>query len=200
MTESVKAIVQNIDSLRRELAELLEAHKNDEELLDSKIKLWVKRVYSQLVGWGFGSEAEKGFGKNSIIIMYDGVTRRAKMRDDALLALRDDLSAHPDHYQAIISAAQGLPAPPVSGSRKIFLGHGHDAIWSRVDMYLSKELHLNVEAWESNPRTGLHAIDVLKRLLSSCSFAVIVAVGEDLTEAGSSRARQNVLHEIGLFQ
>jgi predicted nucleotide-binding protein len=40
----------------------------------------------------------------------------------------------------------------------------------------------------------------LKAILESCIFAVIVATGEDAMAEGGVRARQNVVHEIGLFQ
>ena len=67
-------------------------------------------------------------------------------------------------------------------------------------MFLKDELHLDVEAWETEPRAGQHSIDVLKRTLDSSAFAVLVLTGEDMTAAGAVRARQNVVHEIGLFQ
>jgi predicted nucleotide-binding protein len=41
---------------------------------------------------------------------------------------------------------------------------------------------------------------VLKQLLDSCTFAVLVQTGEDQASDGTVRARQNVVHEIGLFQ
>ena len=37
-------------------------------------------------------------------------------------------------------------------------------------------------------------------MLSKTSFAVLVLTGEDETSDGGSRARQNVIHEAGLFQ
>jgi len=40
----------------------------------------------------------------------------------------------------------------------------------------------------------------LKQVLDSCAFAVLVQTGEDHTGDGKLRARQNVIHEIGLFQ
>ena len=73
-------------------------------------------------------------------------------------------------------------------------------IWSRVQLNLQVELGLNVEAWESVPRTGHHSIDVLRARLAKCVFAVLVITGEDATAEGEVRARQNVIHEIGLFQ
>jgi len=37
-------------------------------------------------------------------------------------------------------------------------------------------------------------------MLESSSFAVLVFTGEDETATGDLRARQNVIHEAGLFQ
>jgi predicted nucleotide-binding protein len=201
MPEAVSKIITEIDKLRRELAKILVTNQSDEELRDLKVKAWARRTHDLMKEWGFPSEAEEGFGRNSPIQMYEGVDDRAKMRDDRLKALRDELSSHPDHYQSKLSSStpssKALTAPR---SHKVFLGHGRNKLWARVHMYLKDELQLNVEAWESTPRTGFHSVDVLKGLLDSCTFAVIVATGEDETADGGVRARQNVVHEVGLFQ
>jgi len=197
----VPSIIKGIDDLRTELREIRQSYRSDEGLQDAKLKAWTKRVYERLKAWGFTSEAEEGFGSNSIIIMYDGIDKRAKMRDDRLNALRDELSSHQEHYEAKLSASgQSEVTPVVPRSHRVFLGHGRNKLWARVHMYLKDELHLNVEVWESDPRAGLHSVDVLKNFLKSCTFAVIVATGEDTTASGGVRARQNVVHEIGLFQ
>jgi predicted nucleotide-binding protein len=163
--------------------------------------VWTTRAYDQLKSWGFSAEAEQGFGRNSITHMYDDVAVRAKLRDERLQALRDELATHPEHYEQRLAVNLGMPAGQVTtGPHKIFLGHGRNTLWARVQIYLKDELRLNVEAWESNSRTGLHSVDVLKGILDSCTFAVIVATGEDATASGGVRARQNVVHEIGLFQ
>ena len=67
-------------------------------------------------------------------------------------------------------------------------------------MHLSDELHLSVEVWESDSRAGRHNVEVLKGFLSACGFAVLVVTGDDTAHDGVVRARQNVIHEIGLFQ
>lgn len=200
MPVRVKAIIDGIDRLRAELADIRQSYRADEGLQDAKLKTWTKRAYEQLKGWGFTSEAEEGFGRNSGINMYEGVDRRAKMRDDRLSALRDDLDFHPEHYEQKLAAEGPAGAKKLAKPHKIFLGHGHNKLWARVHMYLKDELHLDVEAWESNPRAGLHSVEVLKTILDSCTIAVIVATGEDATADGGVRARQNVVHEIGLFQ
>lgn len=65
---------------------------------------------------------------------------------------------------------------------------------------MDKDLGLEVEVFESTSRAGHHVVEVLKGLLSQSTFAVIVVTAEDKTSIGDLRARQNVVHEIGLFQ
>lgn len=54
--------------------------------------------------------------------------------------------------------------------------------------------------WESRPRAGRTVSEVLNELLDQANFALLVHSGEDETRDGQLRARQNVVHETGLFQ
>jgi len=201
---AVDAVINEIDRLRTELVGILRTYADDEGTREERIKLWAKRAHQKLAEWGFPAAAEKIGGRNSSIQVYEGVNRRAKMRDDILLALRDELHDHPEDYQGKLSStppsAIAAARPKTTQSQKVFLGHGNNPLWAKVQLHLSEDLHLGVEAWESDPRAGRHSLDVLNGLLVSATFAVIVATGEDLTAAGEVRARQNVVHEIGLFQ
>ncbi|HXI24296.1 MAG TPA: LON peptidase substrate-binding domain-containing protein [Pyrinomonadaceae bacterium] len=96
-------------------------------------------------------------------------------------------------------------APPreiksASGLAKIFVGHGRNPVWNRVVVFLKDELGLQVEAFETSSHASQHIVDVLKSFLSICDAAVIVMTADDATTDGNVRARQNVVHEIGLFQ
>ncbi|HEY2545664.1 MAG TPA: TIR domain-containing protein [Candidatus Acidoferrum sp.] len=199
-------VIQGIKQLRKEVEEIRAQLRQpsllrDEGLLNEKLKKWTNRAYEQLNAWGFKREAEDGFGSNSMTHMYDGVDARAKMRDDKLNALLDDISSHPEHYETRLGhSQQEVDRKKMPKAQRIFLGHGRNKLWARVHIYLKDELHLSVEAWESNPRAGLHSVDVLNEVLDSCTFAVIIGTGEDATADGGLRARQNVVHEIGLFQ
>lgn len=83
----------------------------------------------------------------------------------------------------------------------MFVGHGRDPIWSRVVNHLKEDLGLeDVEAFESASRTSQHVVDILGGLLDTCDAAVVVMTADDRTAEGGGRARQNVIHEIGLFQ
>jgi predicted nucleotide-binding protein len=49
-------------------------------------------------------------------------------------------------------------------------------------------------------RAGHTIRDILETMLNKCSIAFLVMTAEDETVDGGFRARQNVVHEIGLFQ
>ena len=94
--------------------------------------------------------------------------------------------------------------PPVPEKPKpkpiIFIGHGGSEQWKNLKDHLHEKHDYDVEAYEIGARAG-HAIrDILEEMLGKTSFAILVMTGEDKTEDGEMRARQNVVHELGLFQ
>jgi len=91
---------------------------------------------------------------------------------------------------------------PALGERepRVFIGHGHNPAWRDLKDHLQDKHGIKVIAYESGERGG-HAIrDILEELMSSASLAFLVLTKEDETLEGAFRARQNVVHEVGLFQ
>jgi predicted nucleotide-binding protein len=87
------------------------------------------------------------------------------------------------------------PPPPV-----VFIGHGRDPQWRDLKDHLHEKQGYDVEAYEIGARAG-HAIrDILQSMLGSSSFALLVMTGEDEAADGTLHARDNVIHEVGLFQ
>jgi predicted nucleotide-binding protein len=66
--------------------------------------------------------------------------------------------------------------------------------------HLHEKHGLDVEAYEIGARAGLTIKEVLNEMLTTSSFAVLVMTGEDLDAEGHLHARENVIHELGLFQ
>lgn len=87
-----------------------------------------------------------------------------------------------------------------SGTSSVFIGHGRTKLWARVKVFLEDDLGLQTVTYESEPRTGHSIVPVLERMLDQATFAVLVFTAEDDTAEGTKRARQNVIHEAGLFQ
>jgi hypothetical protein len=87
------------------------------------------------------------------------------------------------------------PLPPT-----VFIGHGGDSQWRDLRDHLADQHGVKVVAYEIGPRAGLSVKEVLQRMLKEASFALLVLTAEDLHADGELHARENVIHELGLFQ
>jgi predicted nucleotide-binding protein len=85
-------------------------------------------------------------------------------------------------------------------SLQIFIGHGRSPIWRELKDHLSEKHGYSVTAFETAPRGGQHIADILEDLEDDASFAIMVMTGENKSDVGTLHARENVIHETGLFQ
>ncbi len=83
---------------------------------------------------------------------------------------------------------------------RVFIGHGQSTQWRDLKDHLHEKHGYDVEAYEVGVRAGHTIRDILDDMLTKSSIAILVMTGEDATEEGHLRARQNVIHELGLFQ
>lgn len=88
-------------------------------------------------------------------------------------------------------------APP---KPKIFVGHGGSPQWRDLKDHLHEQHGYDVVSYETGSRAGHTIRDVIEEMLEASSFAILVMTAEDKMEDGTVRARQNVIHETGLFQ
>lgn len=82
----------------------------------------------------------------------------------------------------------------------VFIGHGRDGAWMQLRDHLRDKHHYHVECYEAGARAGHTIRDILESMILKSSFALLVMTAEDVQEGGKVRARQNVIHEAGLFQ
>lgn len=85
-------------------------------------------------------------------------------------------------------------APPI-----VFLGHGGSPQWRELEGYVT-QLGYVVEAFETLPRAGYTIKEVLDEMMQKSDIAILLMTAEDEQGDGTVRARQNVVHETGLFQ
>jgi hypothetical protein len=97
-------------------------------------------------------------------------------------------------------SGESLIARPRPPRPRIFIGHGHSNSWRELSDHLRDQQNFDVVAFESEPRAGRVAKDVLSGMASRASFALLVHTAEDEQADSSKRARQNVIHETGFFQ
>lgn len=86
------------------------------------------------------------------------------------------------------------------GNNRIFLSHGHSPAWEKLRDYLTNHLRIEYEEFNRISVAGLTIKERLLQMLDASSFAFIVLTAEDEFNDKSMRARENVVHELGLFQ
>jgi predicted nucleotide-binding protein len=82
----------------------------------------------------------------------------------------------------------------------VFIGHGRSPAWRDFKDLISERLGLQYVEFNSVSATGIATKERLEEMLNKSAFAFLVMTGEDSHRDGSRHARENVIHEIGLFQ
>jgi len=82
----------------------------------------------------------------------------------------------------------------------IFIGHGHGEAWRDLKDHLHEQHGYRVQAYETGARAGHEIRDILQEIMSKSALALLVLTCDDDLGEGKFRARQNVIHETGLFQ
>jgi predicted nucleotide-binding protein len=123
---------------------------------------------------------------------------------DTELSVKNDSRASIEGVFSIFEEAppedKSNPTPKMSEVKPIvFIGHGRNNQWEKLKSHLQDKHDLNVIVYETGARAGHTIRDILDSMSTESSLALLVLTGEDKTEDGI-RARQNVIHECGLFQ
>lgn len=83
--------------------------------------------------------------------------------------------------------------------KTVFIGHGRSRAWQDLKSLLQDRLGLATDEFNREPPAGITTIERLNTMLENARFAFIVMTGEDEHADGSIHARENVVHEAGLF-
>ena len=85
-------------------------------------------------------------------------------------------------------------------NKKIFIGHGRSDIWRELKDFIVDTLGLEYDEFNRISPAGKATSDRLKEMLKESCIAFLIMTGEDEQADGSLHARENVIHEAGLFQ
>lgn len=96
------------------------------------------------------------------------------------------------------SAGRGVQEGPQG--RRVFIAHGHSEVWRQLKDLLVDRLGLQFEEFNRQPVPGIATKERLEAMLDSTCFAFLLMTAEDVQPDGSKHARENVIHEVGLFQ
>lgn len=114
-------------------------------------------------------------------------------------ALADRLAAMVSTFDGVLAEIDALGSR-TSADKRVFFGHGHSPAWRELKDFISDRLKLSCSEFNSEAVAGMPTFERLSKILNEASFAFLVMTGEDVTENNSLQARQNVVHEVGLFQ
>jgi predicted nucleotide-binding protein len=82
----------------------------------------------------------------------------------------------------------------------VFIGHGHSTAWKDLKDFIQDRLGLPWDEFNRVPAAGITNIQRLSSMLDEAAIAFLIMTGEDEQKDGTVRARENVIHEAGLFQ
>lgn len=119
--------------------------------------------------------------------------RQAQEPISNLINLVKQAAAHVSRTQAVSRQRRTV-------GRRIFIGHGHSAVWRELKDFIEDRLGLQTDEFNRVPIAGVHSTERLGQMLNSAAMAFLVMTAEDEQGDGTSHARLNVVHEAGLFQ
>ncbi|QSQ19314.1 nucleotide-binding protein [Pyxidicoccus parkwayensis] len=82
----------------------------------------------------------------------------------------------------------------------IFIGHGRSSDWRDLKDLVRENLGLVPDEFNLQSAAGLTTAQRLEEMLDSAVFAFLVMTAEDEHADNILHARENVIHEVGLFQ
>ena len=83
---------------------------------------------------------------------------------------------------------------------KVFIGHGRSHVWRELKDFVQDRLKLEWEEFNREPVAGIATTERLQQMLYASCMALLVMTAEDQHADASLHARENVIHEVGLFQ
>lgn len=191
---SLQTIRSAIETYREVLSEI------GEQILDEALK--VDLADGQ---WKFDDENEffasvpQGTGYSVYLAARSVRLQVSQMRQRAVVFVKAPTRANVQRIFAPFDSKQGTEVVPAE-SPVVFIGHGRSSAWKDLRDHLRDQHDYRIECYESGARAGHSIRDILESMAEKSSFALLVMTGEDMDASGEMRARQNVIHEAGIFQ
>jgi hypothetical protein len=106
-------------------------------------------------------------------------------------------SSDAEKQPAAIGSVQSDSDVPVN---RVFFGHGRSGLWRELKDFIHDRLGLEFEEFNRVAVAGMGVAERLSEMLDNSSMAFIICTAEDEHADGTQHARENVIHEAGLFQ
>lgn len=104
------------------------------------------------------------------------------------------------HIERLETSQRAKGQTQMATGTHVFIGHGQTDLWKVLKEFISERLQLPWDEFNRVPVAGVTNVARLSEMLDNAGIAFLVLAAEDETVGGTERARQNVVHEAGLFQ
>lgn len=145
-------------------------------------------------------DPDRGLGRDALGLQSSlsrGKKSAILMLDQAITFLQEEIESRGE----ISAPTQSAMSPgAASFSDTIFIGHGRTLVWHQLADFLREDLHLKYHEFNSESTAGVSTTARLQEVLDHSGFAFLVMTAEDGHTDGTTHARENVVHEVGLFQ
>jgi predicted nucleotide-binding protein len=136
--------------------------------------------------------------------------KRAALLKQYIEQLEDDMKLSSPSFsppqqpvtpQSVVSLPSSEEKAVLNNTKStVFIGHGHSSLWRELKDFLQDRLKLKYAEFNSESAAGTSTTERLDAMLNNAGFAFLVMTAEDEHADGSVHARDNVIHEAGLFQ
>lgn len=188
--------------------ELLERQLSSQEeftVLKQETKKWIdynKTLFGSLfdespLPWSHGSATSYTYNRGLEIEIPDHRENISRWINDL-----ESIYERLEIYEELPSnTQQTMNADTMNNeNKKIFIGHGRSDIWRELKDFIVETFGLEYEEFNRISPAGYSTKERLKKMLEESCMAFLIMTGEDEQADGSFSARDNVIHEAGLFQ
>lgn len=180
-----KAIIERLTDRQKKMKELL--HQNRMNI--GALRMWISFLRAQMT---------KIYGKNSDIIKYFPPIRE-KLTPAEAVQIAYTIYARVESYLGFLNEGAPLAFGPRTAG-KVFIGHGQSSLWRELKDFLSDRLGLAWDEFNREAVAGFTTFERLSQMLAEAKFAFLIMTAEDEHIDQALHARENVVHEVGLFQ
>lgn len=154
--------------------------------------------YLQVLIVSLRTEIQKLYGKNTEILRYIYLIKE-KISPVTAVEMASALIKRAEHF-ARLAHDIGTFSFAAKNPGKIFIGHGQSQTWRVLKDFLFDRLGLAWDEFSREAVAGFTTFERISQMLSEAEFAFLIMTAEDTHLDQSQHARENVVHEVGLFQ
>jgi predicted nucleotide-binding protein len=180
-----RAVIEKVEEQLQKAKQFLRVNQMDRNRLNmfiAKLRTQITRIYGKNV-----SVSEE------LMPIRDNINPKIANEKAAALTLQTE------NFIGHLKEAVNLSFA-IRKSGKVFIGHGHSLLWRELKDFLHDRLGLSWDEFNREAVAGFTTFERISQMLSDAVFAFLIMTAEEEGIDKALHARENVVHEVGLFQ